>query len=175
MPLCSAFLQSYTQQGLVIIERKISASFFPFKQQDQLEIKDSALRDSEMEVRRLKRELDKIDEVASDLEAAANDDAAFFDDDNLSLSESTLSMMKAKSEVFIRCKFHTSGCRYKLPSMQRHEDRDCKYRPARCPSLTCPLRPPFATLLDHIKVSRKRFRAFKQCCSNFCAEDSLRT
>ena len=54
--------------------------------------------------------------------------------------------------MYIKCKYRSSGCRYKVPCMQRHEDVDCKYRPARCPSLTCPLRPPFATILDHIKV-----------------------
>ena len=127
--------------------------------QDQVELKDNELNRAELEIKRLRRELDKIEEVASDLEAAGGDDNdTLYDDDNLSLSESTLSMIKAKNDkVYIRCKFSSSGCKYKLPSMQRHEERDCKYRPARCPSLTCPLRPPFATILQHIKVSKSFF------------------
>ena len=37
--------------------------------------------------------------------------------------------------------------------MEQHEEKDCKYKPARCPSLTCPVKPAFANLLKHIEVN----------------------
>ncbi len=52
----------------------------------------------------------------------------------------------------VRCRFHGSGCPYRLPSMEFHEEKECKYRPTRCPSLTCPVRPAYAKLMQHIQV-----------------------
>lgn len=49
-----------------------------------------------------------------------------------------------------RCRYSVSGCPFKLPSMQQHEDRECSYRPTRCPSLTCTAKAPFVKLLKHI-------------------------
>ena len=67
----------------------------------------------------------------------------------------------------IRCCYHESGCPYRLPSMEQHEEKECKYKPARCPSLTCPVKPAFANLLKHIEVSyyitfngENKFRGF---------------
>ena len=37
--------------------------------------------------------------------------------------------------------------------MEQHEENECKYKPARCPSLTCPVKPAFANLLKHIEVT----------------------
>ena len=37
--------------------------------------------------------------------------------------------------------------------MEQHEENECKYKPARCPSLTCPIKPAFANLLKHIEVA----------------------
>ena len=54
-----------------------------------------------------------------------------------------------------RCRFSVSGCPFKLASMEMHEDKECKYRPTRCPSLTCPEKPPFIKLLKHIEVHPK--------------------
>ena len=51
-----------------------------------------------------------------------------------------------------RCRFSVSGCPFQLPSMELHEDRECKYRPTRCPSLTCPVKSPFIKLLRHLEV-----------------------
>ena len=51
-----------------------------------------------------------------------------------------------------RCRYSVSGCPFKLPSMQQHEDRECSYRPTRCPSLTCTAKAPFVKLLKHITV-----------------------
>jgi len=50
-----------------------------------------------------------------------------------------------------RCRFSVSGCPFQLPSMELHEDRECKYRPTRCPSLTCPVKSPFIKLLRHLE------------------------
>lgn len=51
-----------------------------------------------------------------------------------------------------RCRFSVTGCPFRLPSMEQHEERECRYRPTRCPSLTCPVKPPFVKLLKHIEV-----------------------
>ena len=56
-------------------------------------------------------------------------------------------------EWSIKCCYHESGCPYRLPSMEQHEENECKYKPARCPSLTCPVKPAFANLLKHIEVT----------------------
>ena len=53
----------------------------------------------------------------------------------------------------VRCRFHTSGCPYSLPDMTFHEEKLCQYRPTRCPSLTCPEKPAYAKVMQHIKVS----------------------
>ena len=52
----------------------------------------------------------------------------------------------------VRCRFSSTGCPYKLPSMEYHEDKLCQYRPTRCPSLTCPMKPAYAKLIHHIEV-----------------------
>ena len=52
-----------------------------------------------------------------------------------------------------RCRFSISGCPFQLPSMELHEGKECKYRPTRCPSLTCPVKSPFIKLLRHLEVS----------------------
>ena len=52
----------------------------------------------------------------------------------------------------VRCRYSTSGCNYRLPSMEFHEERECRFRPTRCPSLTCPIKPPYARLMEHIRV-----------------------
>ena len=54
--------------------------------------------------------------------------------------------------VAVHCRFSTSGCPYRLPSMEFHEERRCRFRPTRCPSLTCPDKPPYARLMEHIQV-----------------------
>ena len=51
-----------------------------------------------------------------------------------------------------RCRFSISGCPFQLPSMELHEGKECKYRPTRCPSLTCPVKSPFIKLLRHLEV-----------------------
>ena len=56
-------------------------------------------------------------------------------------------------EWSIKCCYHESGCPYRLPSMEQHEENECKYKPARCPSLTCPVKPAFANVLKHIEVT----------------------
>ena len=53
-----------------------------------------------------------------------------------------------------RCKHSVSGCSFKLPNMEYHEIKECKYRPTRCPSLTCPVKPPFCKLLRHLEVTK---------------------
>ena len=57
-----------------------------------------------------------------------------------------------------RCRYSVSGCPFKLPSMQQHEDRECSYRPTRCPSLTCTAKAPFVKLLKHITVIIIQFK-----------------
>lgn len=69
----------------------------------------------------------------------------------------------------LKCRFHIQGCPYRLPSMEDHEERECHYRPTRCPSLTCPAKPAFSSLLKHIEVkltfSSKKYNR----CSHFYA------
>ena len=72
------------------------------------------------------------------------------EDDDLKYSESIES---ASALGRTRCRYSVTGCPFKLPSMIQHEDRECKYRPTRCPSLTCPVKPPFIKLLKHVTVS----------------------
>ena len=74
------------------------------------------------------------------------------EDDELSISEDLFDSISSLGRT--RCRFSVSGCPFRLPSMEEHEVRECKFRPARCPSLTCPVRPPFAKLLRHIDVSK---------------------
>ena len=69
---------------------------------------------------------------------------------------SILAVKKQGVEWSIKCCYHESGCPYRLPSMEQHEEKECKYKPARCPSLTCPVKPAFANLLKHIEVSFNR-------------------
>ena len=73
------------------------------------------------------------------------------EEDELSISEDLFDSISSLGRT--RCRFSVSGCPFRLPSMEEHELRECKFRPARCPSLTCPVRPPFAKLLRHIDVS----------------------
>ena len=73
------------------------------------------------------------------------------EEDELSISEDLFDSISSLGRT--RCRFSVSGCPFRLPSMEEHEVRECKFRPARCPSLTCPVRPPFAKLLRHIDVS----------------------
>ena len=66
-----------------------------------------------------------------------------------------------------RCRFSVSGCPFQLPSMELHEDRECKYRPTRCPSLTCPVKSPFIKLLRHLEVCTLHKGPFKYCVIMF--------
>ena len=63
--------------------------------------------------------------------------------------------------VAVHCRFSSSGCPYRLPSMEFHEERRCRFRPTRCPSLTCPDKPPYARLMEHIQVPKGNFRLEK--------------
>ena len=73
------------------------------------------------------------------------------EEDEFSISEDLFDSISSLGRT--RCRYSVSGCPFRLPSMEEHEARECKFRPARCPSLTCPVRPPFAKLLKHIDVS----------------------
>ena len=74
------------------------------------------------------------------------------EEDEFSISEDLFDSISSLGRT--RCRYSVSGCPFRLPSMEEHEARECKFRPARCPSLTCPVRPPFAKLLKHIDVSK---------------------
>ena len=70
----------------------------------------------------------------------------------LKYSESITESSTISGHGRTRCRYSVTGCPFKLPSMQQHEDRECSYRPTRCPSLTCTAKPPFVKLLKHITV-----------------------
>ncbi|XP_059079789.1 uncharacterized protein LOC131877951 isoform X2 [Tigriopus californicus] len=100
------------------------------RNQKQIEAKDKIIKERDMLVRKMERDLERIDE----------------EPESVSLAPSDASTIGA-----VRCRFFSSGCPYRLPSMEFHEDRECKFRPTRCPSLTCPIKPPFAKLLEHVQ------------------------
>eukprot|EP00095_Tigriopus_kingsejongensis_P008755 maker-scaffold92_size382268-snap-gene-2.26 protein:Tk08755 transcript:maker-scaffold92_size382268-snap-gene-2.26-mRNA-1 annotation:"e3 ubiquitin-protein ligase sinat2-like" len=101
------------------------------RSQRQMDSKDRVVKEREMLLRKMEKEMERIEEEPE------------------SISITTASETSASGAV--RCRFYNSGCTYRLPSMEIHEDRECKYRPTRCPSLTCPFKPPFAKLLEHVQ------------------------
>ena len=106
----------------------------------QLDDRETAIIERDHDIKRLEKDILKLEETSTE-----QDD--FLDESSI------VSSVTSGKQSYVKCRFHESGCPYKVPSIERHEERECKYRPARCPSLTCPLRPPFATILEHIKAN----------------------
>ena len=101
------------------------------------------------QLRTLETQFERLKRPKSELEKINEEDE---DDEIVKYSETITDQSLARNS---RCRFNVSGCPYKLPSMQQHEERECKYRPTRCPSLTCPVKPPFVKVLKHILVSKR--------------------
>ena len=78
-------------------------------------------------------------------------------------SESCSTNDWSSSAASIRCRFSSSGCPYRLPSMEDHEERECRFRPTRCPSLTCSAKPAFSNLLKHIEVCFSSINLIGEC------------
>ena len=98
--------------------------------QRQLEHRDRSLKDKELVVRKLERDIERFES----------------DQDS-----SSILLPPYDSYSAVKCRYSASGCPHRLPSMEYHEEKECRFRPTRCPSLTCPVRPPYARLMAHIR------------------------
>lgn len=107
-------------------------------------MKERSVREKEL----LIRKLEKFRGGSGDVDFAADDDL----DEDLS---GALIPSSPSHIAGVLCRFSTSGCPYHLPSMEFHEEKRCRFRPTRCPSLTCPDKPPYARLMEHIQVKCK--------------------
>ena len=122
------------------------------RQQKQLDLKDRSLREKDSLMRKL--ELERIDEEPQ-FDASSSSMLMY------SVDESAL------HSGSVRCRYSVSGCPYRLPSMDYHEDKECKFRPTRCPSLTCPVKPPYARLLQHVQDEHDgSFKGRDRICRN---------
>lgn len=135
------------------------------RNQRHLESKDRALREKDGLIRRLEKHADRIDEEDEDEDA--NNNALLTTADILDSLQS-VSDSSAGGVSSNRCRFSNAGCPFRLPSMEEHEERECRYRPTRCPSLTCPVKPAFANLLKHIQDEHDGSRKGRDrvCCND---------